>query len=63
MVVELSARELAYVTARVGTHRMPDGVPAGVAVAAYEILKEAVLSDIQATGYLHEFENIFPKEY
>lgn len=54
---ELSARELAYVTALVGKDRGIDGSNAStVGLAAYEILHASCLTDIQATTYLHQFE-------
>jgi hypothetical protein len=52
MQIELSAKELAYVTAVVSV------APIDTAgIAALQELRDRCLSDIQALGYLHEYED------
>lgn len=48
---QLSARELAYITALVGRDRQ-----GAVGIAAYGILHDSCLTDVQAITYLHQFE-------
>jgi hypothetical protein len=52
MLIDLSAKELAYVTAVVSV------APIDVTgINALGMLKEACLTDVQALGYLHEYED------